>query len=140
MSKDKFTAAPETFQTFGDLLVHLRKRARLTQEELGRAVGYSRTQITLLEKNLRSPLVEAVMALFIPALDLDEAPLMAQRLIDLAAKTRKPRTNLPASVNALIGRERETAEVCALLRAPARRLVTLVGPPVPNGCSGNWET
>jgi hypothetical protein len=50
MPQRKLIAAPESFQTFGDLLVYLRKRARLTQEELGRAVGYSRPQITLLEK------------------------------------------------------------------------------------------
>src|SRR5512138_3004560 len=105
MPQRKSIAAPESFLTFGDLLVYLRKRARLTQEELGRAVGYSRSQITLLEKNQRLPSATTVTALFVPALDLDDAPALAQRLIDLAASARKPRTNLPAPVNALIGRE-----------------------------------
>src|SRR5512143_2921255 len=99
------TAVPESFLTFGDLLVHLRKRARLTQEELGRTVGYSRTQITLLEKNQRHPSAVTITALFVPALDLDDVPELAQRLIDLAAAPRKPRTNLPAPLGALIGRE-----------------------------------
>jgi predicted ATPase len=122
-------AAPEAFQTFGDLLVYLRKRARLTQEELGRAVGYSRPQITLLEKNQRWPSATTVMALFVPALDLDDAPELAQRLIELAAAARQPRTNLPAPVNALIGREDDAAQVRAYFAAPDKRLVTLIGPP-----------
>ena len=129
MPKHKAMAPLESFQAFGDLLVYLRKRARLTQEELGRAVGYSRTQITLLEKNRRSPSVTTVRALFVPALELDESPEWAQRLIDLATEKRKPRTNLPTAVNVLIGREHEAAEVCGILRIPDRRLVTLTGPP-----------
>ena len=46
---------PATFETFGDLLKYLRKRARLTQEELARAVGYSRAHFVRLEKNQRLP-------------------------------------------------------------------------------------
>src|SRR5262245_55646963 len=122
-------AAPESFATFGDLLVYLRKRARLTQEELGRAVGYSRPQITLLEKNQRLPSVTTVTALFVPALDLDDAPELAQRLIDLAASVHQPRTNLPAPVNALVGREREAAQVRDYCLTPDKRLITLIGPP-----------
>src|SRR5512136_1514547 len=107
MSQRKSIAVPESFSSFGNLLVYLRKRARLTQEELGRAVGYSRTQITLLEKNQRLPPATTVTALFVPALDLDDAPELAQRLVDLASSARKPRTNLPAPLNALIGREQD---------------------------------
>ena len=129
MPQRKSIAAPESFQTFGDLLVHLRKRARLTQEELGRAVGYSRPQITLLEKNQRLPSAATVSALFVPALDLDDAPELAQRLITLAALARKPRTNLPALINVLIGRGHETAQVRDYLLTPDKRLVTLIGPP-----------
>lgn len=129
MPQTKPVARPESFHTFGDLLVYLRKRARMTQEELGRAVGYSRTQITLLEKNQRLPSITTVRALFVNALHLEESPEFAQRLIDLATERRKPRTNLPASVNALIGRERASAEVRDLLQRPDTRLVTLIGPP-----------
>jgi predicted ATPase/class 3 adenylate cyclase len=38
------------------------------------------------------------------------------------------RHNLPAQTTALIGRERDVAELCALLRRPDVRLVTLTGP------------
>ena len=41
---------PETFISFGDLLTYLRKRAFLTQDELSRAVGYSRAHVTLPRK------------------------------------------------------------------------------------------
>jgi len=129
MPPHKSMAAPESFQTFGDLLIYLRKRARLTQEELGRAVGYSRPQITLLEKNQRLPSAATVSALFVPALDLDDASELAQRLIALAALARKPRTNLPAPSNVLIGRGHETAQVRDYLLTPDKRLVTLIGPP-----------
>ncbi|HEU5104118.1 MAG TPA: tetratricopeptide repeat protein [Roseiflexaceae bacterium] len=38
------------------------------------------------------------------------------------------RHNLPAQLTGLIGREREVAEVCTLLRTPDLRLLTLTGP------------
>ncbi len=125
MPRRSTIAPPESFATFGDLLVHLRKRARLTQEELGRAVGYSRSQITLLEKNQRLPSAATVAALFVPALDLDDAPELAQRLIVLAVLARKPRTNLPASLSSFIGREKEIAEIQRLITM--QRVVTLTG-------------
>jgi predicted ATPase len=125
MPQRKSIATPESFQTFGELLVYLRKRARLTQEELGRAVGYSRPQITLLEKNQRLPSAATVSALFVPALDLDDAPELAQRLIALAALARKPRTNLPASLSSFIGREKEITEIQRLIIR--QRVVTLTG-------------
>ncbi|MCB0231967.1 MAG: helix-turn-helix transcriptional regulator, partial [Anaerolineae bacterium] len=40
---------------FGDALRLLRKRARLTQDEMGRAAGYSREQIARLENGSRLP-------------------------------------------------------------------------------------
>ena len=45
----------ESFATFGDLLRYLRRRERLTQRELGIAVGYSESQINRLEHNIRVP-------------------------------------------------------------------------------------
>ena len=74
------------FKTFGELLTFLRKKARLTQEEFGRAVGYSREQISRLESNQRLPNVTTVLALFIPALDLEEDSAAAQQLLQLAEK------------------------------------------------------
>lgn len=115
--------------TFGELLAYLRKRARLTQAELARAVGYSREQIVRLEKNQRAPDRAVIAAAFIPALDLADEPVLAQRLLTLANATRQPYSNLPAPLTSFIGREADVAKVRAYLLDPAKRLVTLVGPP-----------
>ncbi len=60
-----------SFSHFGEALRHLRKRNRLTQDELGRVVGYSREQIARLENGSRLPNMTAVRALFASALGLD---------------------------------------------------------------------
>lgn len=78
----------QSFQTFGDLLKFLRARARLTQRELSIAVGYSEAQISRLEQNLRPPDLAALLALFIPALYLEEEPKTVARLMELAAQAR----------------------------------------------------
>jgi tetratricopeptide (TPR) repeat protein len=71
--------------TFGALLRLLRRRARLTQADLGIAVGYSDAQICRLETGRRLPDLTALAALFLPALDLDPHGDEAQRLLGLAA-------------------------------------------------------
>jgi predicted ATPase/DNA-binding XRE family transcriptional regulator len=121
--------AHDSFQTFGELLTYLRKRARLTQDELARAVGYGREQIVRLEKNQRVPDRAVIAAVFVPALDLDDVPELAQRLLDLASHTRSVRSNLPAQLTSFIGREVDVAAVRDYLCAPDKRLITLIGPP-----------
>ena len=78
----------ESFITFGDLLKYLRRRARLTQRELAIAVKYSEAQISRLEQNQRPPDLAAVTALFIPALYVDDEPMIVARLIELASQAR----------------------------------------------------
>jgi len=70
--------------SFGTALKFLRKRARLTQDELGRAVGYSREQIARLENGSRLPDLTILAALFVPALELQREPLVVARLLELA--------------------------------------------------------
>ncbi|HJS19163.1 MAG TPA: helix-turn-helix domain-containing protein [Anaerolineales bacterium] len=79
----------EKFNTFGDLLRFLRRRAGITQIELATAVGYSDTQISRLEQNLRLPDIPTIEARFISALDLDDEPNAIARLLDLAANVRR---------------------------------------------------
>jgi transcriptional regulator with XRE-family HTH domain len=74
--------------TFGALLRHLRRRAGLTQHDLGVAVGYSTAHICLLENGQRRPDLSAVDALFVPALDLSDTPDLATRLLLLASAAR----------------------------------------------------
>jgi predicted ATPase/class 3 adenylate cyclase len=68
-------------------------------------------------KDLSRP--EQIFQLLAPDLSVDFPPLNT-----LNAR----RTSLPAQPTALLGREQEMAAVCALLRRPEVRLVTLTGP------------
>jgi WD40 repeat protein/transcriptional regulator with XRE-family HTH domain len=79
----------EKFTTFGDLLRFLRRRVGLTQMELADAVGYSDTQISRLEQNLRLPDISAIEVHFISALGLEDEPKVAARLLDLASNVRR---------------------------------------------------
>ena len=78
----------ESYTTFGPLLHYLRKRAQLTQRDLGTAVGYSVAQISLLENDQRLPDLTTIAALFIPALNLQDEPQLTARLLELAAASR----------------------------------------------------
>src|SRR5256885_14777822 len=78
-----------SFGTFGELLRYLRRRARLQQRDLAIAVGYSEGQICRLEQNQRLPDLSTLAARFVPALDLEDAPELAARLLDLAAAARR---------------------------------------------------
>jgi WD40 repeat protein len=76
--------ALERFSSFGDLLKFLRRRSGLTQRELSIAVGYSHAQISRLELNQRQPDLATITARFIPVLDLEDEPEVAERLLELA--------------------------------------------------------
>ena len=78
---------PQTIDTFGAMLKFLRRRARLTQLELGMTVGYNEAHISRLENGQRLPDLASIAALFIPALDVQEVPELAARLLELAART-----------------------------------------------------
>jgi len=138
--------SPASFTTFGALLRYLRRRARLQQRDLAIAVGYSEGQICRLEQNRRQPDLSTLAARFVPALDLEDAPELATRLLELAADARNadgnlslatpapqpPITrlsNLPTPLTPLINRIREIAAISACLARDDVHLITLVGPP-----------
>jgi predicted ATPase/transcriptional regulator with XRE-family HTH domain len=77
-----------TFTSFGALLRYLRRRAQLSQRDLAIAVGYSESQISRLEQNQRKPDLSAVLALLVPALELEQEPELVARLVELAAAAR----------------------------------------------------
>jgi predicted ATPase/DNA-binding XRE family transcriptional regulator len=129
---------PPSFNTFGDLLKYLRRRARLTQRELGIAVGYSEAHISRIEKNQRALDSATIAALFLPALGLTSDSELARRLFELALRGRGQEimnaeptgipSNLPMQLTSFIGRELEEREIAERLRGPARnRLLTLSG-------------
>ena len=138
--------------SFAPSLRYLRKRARLTQEELGRAVGYSREQIARLENGSRLPDLAVIAALFVPALRLERERALAERFLALAGQTRAVQVTItrtretrveliqevldapgrgqfapPAPLLPLLGRQTEVGELLARLRDA--RLVTIVGAP-----------
>lgn len=136
--------------TFGDYLRLLRRRVRLTQTQLGIAVGYSDAQICRLEMGKRLPDLTTVVALFFPALDLDARSPEAQRLLELAAAIEPTSTSaalplsippsatppptvtvlspmLPTPPTSFVGRARELNTVVHLLRQGESRLITLLG-------------
>lgn len=85
--------------SFGAYLKSLRRRARLTQDELGRAVGYSREQINRLERNQRQPDTTTLASLFVPALDLRDNPELVARLLQLAAQARGEPVPAPLQIS-----------------------------------------
>ena len=130
----------QPFSSFGECLRYHRQRARLTQDEFGVAVGYSRAHLARMESNQRLPDVASVRAKFIEALYLQPGSIAATQLIDLATASHLPErptqpqlqqptapraNNLPAALTSFIGRERELAELTTLM--PSTRLLTLTG-------------
>src|ERR671936_1169180 len=80
-----------SFANVGEMLKFLRHRARLTQRELGIAVGYTEGHISRLEQNQRTLDVATLAARFVPALGLDREPELAAQLLDLATAARGER-------------------------------------------------
>jgi tetratricopeptide (TPR) repeat protein/transcriptional regulator with XRE-family HTH domain len=81
-------AESPSYATFGEVLRYLRRRARLTQAQLGARVSYTESHICRLERNQRLPDEATLAALFVPALRLQSEPQLAARLLELAAEAR----------------------------------------------------
>lgn len=142
--------------TFGPALRYLRKRSRLTQDELGRAVGYSREQIARLENGSRQPDLMVIAALFLPILFSESEQALTQQFLGLATDARRDqqitithskktlvqivqesldsaentsrhRHRPPAALLPLIGRTDEVRDLLAQLQTA--RLITLIGAP-----------
>lgn len=144
------TTLPDTFP---EALRLMRKRARLTQDEMGRAVGYSREQIARLESGSRMPDLAVIAALFVPALFQRQETALVEQFLALAGRTRSdqqititrtretrvqltsetivapaaPSHRPPVPLLPLIGRTGDVADLLALL--DNARLLTIVGAP-----------
>jgi ATP/maltotriose-dependent transcriptional regulator MalT/DNA-binding XRE family transcriptional regulator len=104
------------FDSFGQLLKHLRRQAQLTQRELGVAVGYSEAQISRLEHNHRPPDLAAITALFVPALMIEDQPEIIARLLSLATQARgEPIQGRELTIERL--RQREIIEEIGVLES-----------------------
>jgi predicted ATPase/transcriptional regulator with XRE-family HTH domain len=131
--------------SFGYWVRRQRKALDLTQETLAHRVGCAPVTIRKIESDSRRPSRQMAERLAEQlAIPVDEHPLFLQcaagersplRLALPAQPAASPnsamtpvRTNLPAPVTMLVGREQEVNDVCALLRRTHVRLVTLTGP------------
>lgn len=144
------TSPLSQFTTLGEMLRYLRHRMRLTQLELSIAVGYSESQISRLEQNERHLDAATLLAVFVPALGIEDQPEIVERLLTLveAVRTRSDAnptaadvavyglparqrsnaaslTTLPVRLTSLIGRDGAITALCQLI--PTTRLITLTG-------------
>lgn len=131
-----------TFTRFGDLLRFLRRRLRLSQRDLAIAVGYSESHLSRIEAGERPLDRTSLLALFVPALSLQDEPETVERLLELivdratiqpatlhvSAPTAADQGRLPAPLTSFIGRDEEMTAICALLVDRRIRLLTLTGP------------
>ena len=136
---------PASFETFGELMRYLRVRAHLSQRELAAIVDYHYSYISRLEKNQHTLAQVVLMARFIPALNLQNDPEWAKRLIELSAQNRNETDThalktestvseeniyrLPPSLTPMLGREEESTLLVENLRQENIRVLTIVGPP-----------
>jgi len=134
------------------LLRDLRRRSGMTQEELAQRLGYSRSMVAALETDRRHPDVNAVVDIFVPALNLLNSPDFALQLVSLAAEARQLSTpaltlpqhrpllpvptdaegrlhRMPSAPTRLIGRNREVQHLSDQILYDDVRLLTLLGSP-----------
>jgi predicted ATPase len=138
MPKPKDFQSIEKFKTFGELLRFARKRAHLTQHELGSQIGYHHSYISYLEKNLRLPDKAILLGRIVPALGLENDAELVERLLALFNQQKinfplheisTPLNTLPATLTPILGREHEVELACQLLNREDIRLLTIVGSP-----------
>ena len=132
-----------TVLSFGEWLKRQRRAMGLTQKQLANQVGCSEITLRKLEAEERHPsaqIVERIAQIFqIPPTEQKNFLRFARgdwdafnssvQLEPWQAPKVSTRSNLPASINSFVGRDRELAEICEYLRDKDTRLVTLIGPP-----------
>jgi len=130
--------------SFGEWLKRRRKFLGLTQEQLALKLNCSTIMLRKTEAEERRPsaqIVEQLSEIFnIPANertaflrfargDLRFAPAPAKEDVPWRESTVPARSNLPATITSLVGREKELTDVHKYLQKDDVRLVTLIGPP-----------
>ncbi len=114
--------------TFGQVIKHRRRALDMTQRDLANQVGYSVVTIRKVETDERRPSRELAERLA-HCLRID--PEQQRAFVGLGRLEPVPatRSNLPAPLTRLIGRESEVDLVRGTVMQRSVRIVTLVGPP-----------
>jgi transcriptional regulator with XRE-family HTH domain len=130
--------------SFVEWLKRQRKSVGLTQEQLAEQLSCATITLRKIEAEERRPsaqIIERMADIFkIPQEerkaflrfargDWKSAPVVKRENLPWHTSTPTSRTNLPASLTALIGREVEISGIREYLLNPSIRLVTLIGPP-----------
>lgn len=130
--------------SFGEWLKRQRSARGLNREQLAHQIGCAVITLRKIEAEERHPspqIVERLAEIFdIPQTervaflrfargDWQSAPVGMKEDFPWQASSKTPRSNLPAKLTSLIGREKEIAEVLEYLLREDIRLVTLIGPP-----------
>jgi predicted ATPase/DNA-binding XRE family transcriptional regulator len=116
--------------SFAHLLRNLRRVHGLSQQALAERAGLSTDTIRALERGRHAAPHVSTLSLLADALGLspdDRAALFSAASPERAAGTITP-VPIPRPPDPLIGRERELAEIAALVAGSDTRLVTLLGP------------
>ena len=114
--------------TFGQVIKHRRRALDMTQRDLANQVGYSVITIRKVETDERRPSRELAERLA-HCLRID--PEQRSAFVGLGRHEPVPaaRSNLPAPLTRLIGRDTEVDLVRDTVMQRSVRIVTLVGPP-----------
>jgi predicted ATPase/DNA-binding XRE family transcriptional regulator len=130
--------------SFGEWLKRRRKGMGLTQQQLAAQIHCSTVMLKKIEAEERRPsaqIVERLAEIFdIPPNeqtaflrfvrgDWKSVPNAGIEDMPWQVSPTAPRSNLPASVNSLIGREQDLSDVQKYLEEANTRLITLIGPP-----------
>jgi predicted ATPase/DNA-binding XRE family transcriptional regulator len=130
--------------SFGEWLKRQRNAKGLIREQLAQQIGCAVITLRKIEAEERRPspqIVERLADIFdIPQNertaflrfargDWEANPVRSIQDVPWQFSTQVPRSNLPASLTSLIGREHELSRLREYLSDPGMRLVTLIGPP-----------
>src|SRR5262245_61212031 len=133
----------EDVEPFADLLRRLRLAAGMTQESLAQVAGVSVDAVGTLERGTRQTPRADTARLLADALGLDgkarqrflsvsaphpRHPTRASSVGAVAGQSRPVRAALPVPPTPLVGRAGLVDQVCRVVSARPRRLVTLTGP------------
>lgn len=130
--------------SFGEWLKRRRNTLGLTQEQLALQISCSTSALRKMEAEERRPSAQVIERLaeifniphnertaFLRFARGDWRAAFGETREDIPwrVSTKAPRSNLPAALTSLVGREQEIADISEYLHLAQVRLVTLVGPP-----------